>query len=298
MNNGATSPFIDTSLETVAFQRGLKYVSKLISPKNIEAITAEELTYILTNKRTKQNEPLASNSIAYILSIIKQKNPAIKLTKKDLPQYSKSQTLNLLEENIITKAIFKSIKYLKQISTETNYIQHRIWYNTGIAVLLATSVCLRSSELVQLTFRNYLQILNRQPVPIRVKKRAKSPILLGNQFLLQTYLPYVKKIVEYEQNISSGNNKLISVSVVTFNKCFKSTVESIAKDENVKAITTFGMQSIRRVTATIILRETGDATLAQRFMRHDNNETTIKYYNTGNYVPDKLQKLYSNFQIS
>lgn len=286
--------YVDTSVDSEALLRGLVYVRKLLLPHfRIDTITNEQLLQLLKEKKTKNNEPLTTNSFVYILSIIKKKNPAITLTQRDLPNHVIDNRINETDEKLIKKAIFHHISFMANIDTEQNYVKHRLWYNAGIAVLLSCAVCLRSSELIQLTFENYVQILNGQPVAIRIKKRAKSPILLGNIELLNKYFPYVKKIVSYEKKHVQNSIRLINISIVSFNKVFKLTVESFARDENVGIASTLGMHSIRKIATTIILDKTDDADMAKRFMRHDHSATTLRYYDTGNYIGKKLQAVYA-----
>lgn len=302
--NTATSSFVDTSQPTQAFKRGVEYVNKLLGPEHTaDSVNNEQLIQILSAKRTKKtNEPLTTNSFTYILSIIKKQNDKIKITVHDLPKHKIKNRISAEEETVIQKTIAHCISHLKNITYEEEYKKNRALYQMNIAVLLASSVCLRISEILQLTLENYSQILYRQPVAIRVKMRVKSPILLGNLELLEAYFPDVVKVAQLECQLFpqsarvGGPRLLVNISKTQVNKKFKEAAKNIASAEDVKMSNAFGMQSIRKVVTTIVLKETGSVQMAQRFARHENRETTTRHYNTDNFVKDKIKNVFSSLR--
>ena len=296
MNN--TQPFIDTTIKTDAHYKSLKYVQKILEKYDttIDTLTDEKLTEIIKNYRTKTNQPLAYGSVNCLLSTIKKEKPTIKLTTYKLELMSKINYLYKISsknEEIIKTII---IKYVKMLYTypinEEYYKKYAVLLDTSLSVVLTLCTNLRSSELKQLTYSYVRNILNRQSVPIRIKKKLKPTFILANIDMLQGFN---EKIVEFAKLHGGDKAILIQSTISSTNKHFRKSCYNLAVKKQIiqdgEEFIHLGVQAIRKINTTALI-ESGSLKLAQLFNRHRNSQTTDLYYNTGNYMSGKMNTLY------
>ena len=166
--------------------------------------------------------------------------------------------------------------------------------DTSLSVVLTLCTNLRSSELKQLTYSHVRNILNRQSVPIRIKKKFKPTFILANIDMLQGFND---KIVEFAKLHGGEKELLIQSTTSSINKHFRTACYNLAVKQNIikegDEFIHLGVQAIRKINTTALI-ESGSLKLAQLFNRHNNSQTTDLYYNTGNYMSSKMNSLYKD----
>lgn len=295
-------PYVDSSLPTKSFIQGSKYVNKMISryfkvtpfdnSPTIDTITDQQLKQMLDNIRTKNNELFTTNSLNYILSIVKRANSRITLTSREFPKKYKITELTQSDELAIQNAVISLIdNFLKNLEPTLEFVENnRVNIDTALCAFLCIATGLRSSELLQLSMQHYKQILDSQPVAIRIKKRVNSIIIVANIEFLSVYYDTISTICKL-RNIES-NMPLITTSIVAINNTLRTFIIDTATFNNLTLnIDNFGFQCVRKMNTTIIIAKTGNIHLAKLFNRH-NNITTTQFYNTKNFMTTKLNTIF------
>ncbi len=295
MNSEQLLPYVDPNVKSAGFVKGIRYVQKLLNDHNpalnIYTVTNEELHEVILQKRTKYGQPLASNSINYIISIARRCNPDIILTQNDFPKHKVVTNYTADDELCIQKTILFFIDILKLDLTEEYIKNNRVLIDTAIAILLCVSSNLRSSEIAQMTVQNYEQILNCQPVSIRIKKRAQSSIILANTAMLLRFHEVLMFIVRMRKS-----QKLIASTIVAINSKFRKILFTICESNDKKLnIDKFGIHCVRKINTTIIIANTNDLEVAKLFNRHKSTATT-QFYNTENFKTTKINKIFQDME--
>lgn len=292
--NDPNSPFIDTSLVTKSHNVIKKYTLFILAQYNttISKVTSSELLHIFVNFKTKRTKKtLKYSTIKNILNLIC-------FYRKDLIPFKQTYCRNYRTYNIGVELapedeelIKQTIMYFISILSPAKSIE----CITALAVALTMATNLRISELQQLTFAHIFQILNKQPVDIRIKKKKSSIKITANMdFLLAiskilepVYKNDNQKLLLNRVSNSSINNTFkqyflqLKYPKVIFKPKYKKNANLLYKNVQFN-VPTLGIQIIRKINTTILIQN-GSLELARVFNRHTRTTVTQTYYNTKNF---------------
>lgn len=264
-------PYRDPNEKTKSAENGIKFARKIFieagESNPIEELKNIDFIYIFS--KLKLRYKMSTLLVVYNL-IAKWVNPVIsevydllELKKEAIPSHK------ILSSNDII-AISKVIKYYFTDKSPT-----------GMAVAIAVSSNLRSSEIAQLTVKNLKEILDDAIVTIRIKKRLSA-------IRIEAIKSIVKTIMDQVQG-NATNEKVIKCSVSVINENIKKKFIEFGGT----AGTPVGIQLIRSFNTSILFKYLQPDEMA-KFNRHQNINTSSNYYNLTYKSSEILDRIFGN----